>query len=154
MTDSAIDPALDAAPVDTLELAFTLPDEIAENAVLVAVYNEIRDRLRREAAGLPMGTVQTLLMERICFTYVLMKYKEQTGSFARTNEQKDFYAFWLSMTQEFNKILVANQDKLREALLDEVAKLVNKTVLAHVKDPEERKSVRRALSEEFAAIGL
>lgn len=144
---------LDSAPADGLAPAFDLPEEIREHPDLVLLHGEISSRLRREAAGMPMNTVQQLLLERISFTYVLMKYKERTGGFARTNEQKDFYSFWISMTQEFNKLLMANQDKLRDALLAEVQTIVTDSLNA-VTNREERQNARRILSEKFAEIEL
>lgn len=150
MTDST----LDTAPADELELIFSLPEEIRADPTLVRIYTEIRTRLQREASGLPMNTVQQLLLERISFTYVLMKFKEQNGGFARTNEQKDFYAFWQTMTAEFNKLMLANKDELRDALINKIIQIVEKSISQNVTDAEERKAVRRMLSEEFAAIDL
>lgn len=142
----------DQVPDDLAE-AFVLPEYIAQDERLSALHASVVTRLRREASGLPMNTVQHLLLERIAYNYVVIKHKEANNGFARANEQKDFNTFWLSMTQEFNKLLMANQDKLREALLLEITSIVN-DALSEISDPDERRSVRRNLATSFAAIDL
>lgn len=145
MAESPID-----EPLDELAEAFTLPDYISEDATLVSLYEEIVRRLRREAAGLPMKTAHTLLIERIATFYVTIRYKENNDGF-RGYQQKEFNAYWLSLTQEFNKVLQANDEKLREAMLIEIQTIVSDT-LKMITDPTDRQNVRRKLSEEFAKM--
>lgn len=147
---TASDP-MDSAPPDDLAVAFALPEEIAQDSDLAALHSALVTRLRREAAGLPMNTTQQLLLERIAYNYIVMRFKERTGGFSTPAQQKDYNTFWLSMTQEFNKLLLANDDKLREALLMEINKIVLGG-LEIIKDPEDRRSMRRYLQEQFAAI--
>lgn len=157
MTDAAPDPTLDAPPPDDLAGAFVLPEYLAADPRLVTLHTNIVTRLRREAAGMPMNTVQQLLLERIALNYIVLKFREGRavgdGGFGRGGEQKDFNTFWLSMTVEFNKLLLANQDKMREALLLEVQSVVT-DVMSQIKDPAERRTLRRNLSEKFASIDL
>lgn len=145
MADSPID-----EPLDELASAFTLPEHLAEDPALVALYDEIVRRLRREAAGLPMKTAHTLLIERIATFYVTIRYKENHDDF-RGYQQKEFNAYWLSLTQEFNKVLQANDEKLREAMLLEIQNIVSDTMKL-ITDPADRQNVRRKLSEEFAKL--
>lgn len=147
MTDSP----LDGAPLDGLAPAFRLPPHIAENEEYVALHAEIVTRLRREAAGLPMNTVQQLLLERIAANYVTIKWKEDRAEFVRANEQKDYNTFWLSMTVEFNKQMRESDDKLRQAMLAEVMK-VTQDAMEIIPDKTVRQAVRRKLSEDFAHI--
>jgi hypothetical protein len=147
MTDSP----LDGAPLDGLAPAFRLPPHIAENEEYVALHREIVTRLRREAAGLPMNTVQQLLLERIAANYVTIKWKEDRAEFVRANEQKDYNTFWLSMTVEFNKQMRESDDKLRQAMLAEVMK-VTQDAMEIIPDKTVRQAVRRKLSEDFAHI--
>lgn len=149
MTDSP----LDLPPDDRMVRAFRLPAYVQAEPELVALHTEIVSRLRREAQGLPMNTVQQLLLERIAFTYVQMKWKDENEGYARTSEQKDFYTLWLSMTVEFNKLLAASGDQLRDALLVEVQKIVSES-LKLVTNLEDRKAMRRSLSEAFSAIDV
>ena len=150
MTDSSVDPA-DAAPPDDLAEAFRLPDEILADEGLVALHGNIVQRLRREASGMPMNTVQNLLLERIAFNYIVLKQKERTGGFTSPTQQKDFNTFWLSTTQEFNRLLLANDDKMREALLLEIQGIVV-GAMDKITNPDERRDLRRYLQEQFAAI--
>jgi hypothetical protein len=124
MTDSR----LDAPPADGLETAFSLPPHIAADPVMVDLHREIITRFRRESSGLPMNTVQTLLLERIAANYVTLKWKELNGEFVRANEQKDYNTFWLMMTQEFNKQLQTNQDALRTKMLTDIIKVVEEVI--------------------------
>src|SRR6185312_8009494 len=98
----AINP-LDGAPQDDLAEAFRLPDDILADEGLVTLHANLVLRLRREAAGMPMNTVQQLLLERIAYNYIVMKQKERTNGFTTPAQQKDFNTWWLSTTQEFNK---------------------------------------------------
>lgn len=147
MTDSP----LDGAPLDALAPAFRLPPHIAAVEHYVDLHAEIVARLRREAAGLPMNTVQQLLLERIAANYVTIKWKEDRAEFVRANEQKDYNTFWLSMTIEFNKQLRENDDKLRQSMLAEVMK-VTQEAMEIIEDKSVRQAVRRKLSEDFAHI--
>lgn len=142
---------LDAPPAQGLTRAFQLPDEIVEDDELLGLYNEIVDRLRRESAGLSMNTVQQLLLERIANFYVQIKFKEANGSSIR--EVKDFNAFWLTMTQEFNRLLIASQAQLLDAQRSEINKIITSAVEL-IEDAENRRLVRRSLAEGFASAKL
>lgn len=143
---------LDAAPPDDLARAFVLPEWVDQHDMR-ALHTAIVERLRREASGMPMNTVQQLLLERIAYIYIVLKWKEETNGFSSPGQQKDFNAWWLSMTQEFNRLLTANQDRMREALLMQVQQIVNDS-LRLISDEEDRRTVRRALAEAFAAVDL
>lgn len=136
-----------------LEWAFHLPADAPEQ--YHALHREIVARLKSEAAGFPMNTIQTLLLERIAYTYTVIRMKEDgvTQRFIRANEAKDYNSFWMSMTQEFNKLLASGQDKLREVLLLQVKGVVDDAVNS-VEDATTRKKLRLALSEGFAKINL
>lgn len=144
---------LDQSPPDDLARAFVLPAWVREDPELSALHASIVRRLRSEAAGMPMNTVQQLLLERIAFNYIVLKHKEENQGWSRASEQKDFNTWWLSMTQEFNKLLMANQDKMRESLLLEVQNIVV-GALRMIPDDEVRQNVRRHLAEQFASIDL
>lgn len=142
----------DGPPADVMDVAFTVPAHIA-GTKWEPVYNEMLDRMRREASGLTMNTVQILLIERIARFYVDMRLREDDGTQAQLSvkDQKEFNSFWLSMTQEFNKQLLNGQEKVREALVLEIQKILSSR-LPLVKDDTERKNLRRALQEDFASL--
>jgi hypothetical protein len=143
---------LDGPPLDGLARAFQLPPLIAADQELSDLHAEIVRRLRQEAAGLPMNTVQNLLLERIATFYVQSKQSEQAGT-ANLRNTKEQTAFWLSMTQEFNRLLTASDDKLRQALFEEVQQVVVDAVKL-IEDKETRQQVRQALSAGFALIDV
>lgn len=141
---------LDGPPVDGLARAFQLPPAIAGNEALTELHAEIVARLRREASGISMNTVQTLLLERIATQYVTTKLREEQGQLS-LRDMKEQNAAWLSMTQEFNRLLLASEDKLREAMFREMQEIILGS-LELITDDETRRNVRRHLAGEFAAI--
>lgn len=147
------DNPLDNAPPDDLARAFRLPGWVTEDPEMEALHGAIVTRLRNEARGMPMNTVQQLLLERIAYNYIVLKNKEETNSFSTPTQQKDFNTWWLSMTQEFNKLLLANQDRMREAMLMQINDIIRGS-LEIITNPDERRDLRRKLAEEFAAIDL
>lgn len=133
--------------------AFRLPSFIQEDRELADLFETTVTRLRSEAAGLPMNTVQLMLMERIATFYVTIKWREDNNQWAGVSQQKDFNAYWLSLTSEFNTILQKNDDSLRQALLLEIQSAVMDAIKT-IKDPDDRRATTRALAESFAAIGV
>lgn len=97
-----------------------------------------------------MNTVQTLLLERIATQYVTTKLREEQGQLS-LRDMKEQNAAWLSMTQEFNRLLLASEDKLREAMFREMQEIILGS-LELITDDETRRNVRRHLAGEFAAI--
>jgi hypothetical protein len=139
---------LDSDPAARLDTIFGLPETVPDE--WRGVYDELVEKLKAEASGLPMQTVHTLLLERIANYYVTMRVKEQDGLTTPT-QLKDQTAFWLSMTVEFNKQLKDGRDMLRETLLLEVQGVIQDAVDL-IEDKETRQKVRLALAEGFAKI--
>lgn len=147
------DQSLELATLQGIDWAFHMPAETTEE--YLDLHRDIIARLRNEAAGFPMNTIQTLLLERIAYTYVVIRMKEDgvLTRFSRANEAKDYNTFWMDMTKEFNKLLASGQDKLRETLLLRVKDVVDDAIKV-VTDEDNRRELRRALSEGFASINL
>lgn len=146
------------ARLDDLDAAFTLPD-VVEDTALRALYEVLVHRMRKEAENLPMNTVQQLLIERIAFNYIVLRSKErgEFGGFASTNVQKDFNAFWLSMTQEFNRMLgktEAMNGNERKSLLREIQQLILATVNASVNDPRTRADLLQNMAAAFENVKI
>ncbi len=146
---------------DSLDLAFDLPETVVPlDHPLRTLYNILIVRLRREASVLAMNTVQTLLLERIAFNYIVLRHRERhaIGSqegFASASVQKDFNTFWLSMTKEFNSMLVqANRGTgERETILTTVKDVLLRTV-STIEDIDTRQTLINRLSDEFVKAGL
>lgn len=138
---------------DRLEQAFSLPEYIVtEFPELADIHSEIVLRLRSEAHGMPMNTVQNLLLERIAYNYVYLKYRELKGS-STGREQKDLNSFWLSMTQEFNRLLSVNEAERREKLMKDVVDVFQEA-LALIQDKETQQAVSQSISAGLAKKGL
>jgi hypothetical protein len=151
VTDTSVETL--ALEADPLQRIFTLPAHIAEDAELSTVYRASVSRMRDEARGVPMSTVQNFLIERIAFSYVQMLYRERNGQYRRPNEQKDATALWLSMTQEFNRTLEKSQEKVKEAVLSQVEDVIV-AVIGQINDPEDRAKALSKLSADFAELNL
>ncbi len=142
----------------SLDSAFYLPEAVSD-ARLRALYETLVARMRREAKGLPMNTVQQLLIERIAFNYVIIRHKENVAmgeaeGFLTANAQKDFNTFWLSMTQEFNRLLTKPSDeKTRAAMFSEVKDVILET-LASVEDETVRLALVKKFADSFARNGM
>jgi hypothetical protein len=148
-------PSDDFAPLDG---AFYLPDHI-DNPPLRELYEVIVARMRNEAKDLPMNTVQQLLIERIAYNYVVMREKERgaLGGFNTTAVQKDFNTFWLSMTQEFNRMLVKSEALTgheRKELLREIQQVIFRSVNEAVSDPRTRSNLLSSMATAFEKVKI
>ncbi len=142
---------------ERLDGAFELPDTV-EDPKLRALYEVIVHDMRAEAAHLPMNTVQQLLIERICFNYIVLKSKERgdLGGFSHSGVQKDYNTFWLSMTSEFNRLLGKSEPMNgaeRKALLKEMQQIIVNTVQT-VSDPRVRSGLLEKLAVAFDKAGI
>lgn len=144
--------------LDNLDAAFELPD-IVEDEKLRALYEVLIYRMRKEAKNLPMNTVQQLLIERIAFNYIIMRLRErgEMGGFTTANASKDFNTFWLTMTQEFNRMLSKAETMgggERKELLREIQQLILQTVNASVNDPKTRSDLLVNMASAFENVKI
>lgn len=139
-------------PANDLQAAFKLPEHIEADEILAELFTNMVTRLRREAEGIPMSTVQQLLIERIASMYVQIRYMENTG-FDGVNKQKELNDYWLKLVAEFNRLLSSNDDKRREQLLYDVQNVVMES-LKLISNDEERRDIRRALTEGFTKLNV
>ncbi len=146
------------ARLDDLDPAFHLPDTV-EDQNLRNLYEVIVHRMRTEARDLPMNTVQQLLIERIANNYIFLRAREngQHGGFQTAAAQKDYNTFWLSMTQEFNRML-SKADTLtgvdRQKLLRDIQQLIVQTVNGSVTDPKTRSDLLVNMATAFESVKI
>ncbi len=149
MTDSP----LDSASEQGIERAFRLPDYIEEDDDLRALYEDMVRRLRAESMGIPMHTAQELLLERIATKYVIIRYRETHGWVGLgVNAEKEANQQWLEMLKEWNRVLAAGHEQLRDAILREAENIALDAV-SLLGDPDDRQKIRRHFKERFAALG-
>lgn len=146
------------AGLDALDGAFHLPENV-EDERLRTLYEVLVHRMRAEAKDLPMNTVQQLLIERIAYNYIVMRQREADleNGFSTATAQKDFNTFWLSMTQEFNKMLVKAESMAgneRKQLLKEVQQLILQTVNSSVHDPKTRSALLVNMASAFENVKI
>lgn len=142
--------------ITALDDAFHLPENI-DDARLRGLYEVLVARMRREAADLPMNTVQQLLIERIAYNYIVMRDFEAGGRFSTASAQKDFNTFWLSMTQEFNRMLTKAETMSgneRKAMLKQIQTLILTTVDKSVSDPKTRSNLLVNMAAAFEDVKL
>ncbi len=146
------------ARLDDLDAAFHLPDTVGDQN-LRNLYEVIVHRMREEAKDLPMNTVQQLLIERIANNYVFMRSRENgdNGGFATASAQKEYNNFWLSMTQEFNRML-GKAEALsvvdRKRLLQDIQQLIVQTVNGSVHDPKTRSDLLVNMATAFESVKM
>lgn len=151
----ATQPPDDLAALDD---AFHLPENVTDNRMR-NLYEVLVARMRHEAADLPMNTVQQLLIERIAYNYIIMRERENgaNGGFGTSNAQKDFNTFWLSMTQEFNRMLCKAETmngNERKALLKQVQQVILSTVDKSVTDPKTRSTLLINMASAFETVKI
>jgi hypothetical protein len=145
----------DTTPLDSLDGAFTLPQWVTEDDRLHRLYEVIVARMRRESEGVPMNTIQTLLMERIALNYIVMKAREQ-GNLGQVSvaAQKDHQTWWLAMTSQFNKQLnKATEQEYKDKILREVTNVIV-SVLSKVEDPKLKLQLKNDLMAGFETAGI
>ncbi len=149
MTDSPTD-IIQSSGLDT---AFGLPERVTEDYPdLETLYDEIVANLRTEAFGIPMSTMQVILIERIATKYILIRYYERVG-WLGVNAEKDANAQWSDLMKEWNRLLAQGHAAAQERLLDQVAKIA-KDGIDLVSDKETRQALRNHFESNFAAIGF
>lgn len=131
---------------------FRLPSEVEGDERLTAVYQEVVNQLREEAADIPMTTVQNLLIERIASLFVIIKVHDENGTWL-PRQQREYNALWLSMSAEFNKLLLASQEVRYAATMDKIRTAVI-AAANRLPEPEMRSKMREFLAEEFQKAGL
>ncbi len=139
--------------LEDLDAAFELPD-IVEDPKLRGLYEVLVHRMREEAKHLSMNTIQQLLIERIAYNYIVLRSKErgELGGFNTASIQKDFNTFWLSMTQEFNRMLGKNEPMNsgeKKTLIKEIQQIIVQTVNASVPDAKTRSDLLVNLATAF-----
>lgn len=144
-------------PIDDLDDIFNLPENISDLRYRT-MYEVIVSRLRREAAHLSMSTLQLLLIERIAFNYVVLRYKESQPmgtieGFSQASVQKDFNTFWLSMTKELNASIRGTDTEFRKSFMLEAVGIM-KDVIDTVEDPETRRQLRDRMVLRVEDAGL
>jgi hypothetical protein len=142
--------------LSSLDVAFELSEKV-EDPKFRALYEVLVARMRQEARHLPMNTVQQLLIERIASNYIYMRLRERgdLGGFPSSAAHKDFNYFWLSMTQEFNRLLGKSDGSAadRRALLKEMQDIIVKTVNT-LNDPKVRAEMLGKFAGAFEAAGI
>lgn len=145
-------------PLESLDGAFHLSETITDTRWR-SLFEVLIFRMRQEAADLPMNTVQQLLIERIARNYIELRMREdgELDGFSSASAQKEFNTFWLSMTQEFNKMLT-KQETLsgneRKTLLREVQQTILKTVNNSVSDPKTRSTLLVNMAAAFEHVKI
>src|SRR5688572_9415277 len=138
-----------------LDGIFHLADLAVTDPNLRMQYESIVHRLRKESEGVPMNTIQLLLLERIASNYIMLRQREVSRFVNVTpQQQKELNTFWLAMTSQFQKTLQkASAAEDREAAFREIGQSINR-VLKNIEDPETRTMVAEALAAEFKAAGF
>lgn len=137
---------------------FTLPDFISEteDADLRTMYFVLVDRLKKDAESSELSTIQWLLLERIAFNYVVIRWRERkmgtTQGFEHTKYHKDFNTYWLAMTQEWRRILEGSSTDERISLMGQVGQALSQAFVGL--HPDVSGPMRDRIAKAFEESGL
>jgi hypothetical protein len=130
---------------------FVLPEDFDDHLKLA--YSVIINNLREEAAHLSLTTLQELLIERIAFNYVALRHRELHEGFTHEAAQRHLNSFWLSMTQEFHRVVGSTPQAERDGLVVKFTGVVRE-VLTSVADQEQRTELQRTFRDAFDRADL
>lgn len=153
MTDASTVPSTAdvVADEDALDRLFRPPAEIRAVPEWEQMYEALVRGLRRDAAGLPLDMAQRTLIERVASSYIRVAWHQFNGGMSATQIEKmnDTY---LKYVTQFQKVLAASDEVLRQDLLQKVQNISVQAVEL-IRDPEDRKAVRRHFRDNFAELG-
>jgi hypothetical protein len=149
-----------ATPIPLPDTAFVLPLFISDDPecdYLVTLYNVIVHRMRSECEHFAISTIAELLIERIAYNYIIIRWRErktngEPGAFEHTTASKDFNNFWLSMTKEFNSMTRFSDESYRKQLVATVNQAISKAMEGMA--PAAAGPLRQALADAFQEAGL
>lgn len=137
---------------DAFEAAYALPEDLPDN--LRALHAEIIVTLRNESRAVSVGMNVKMLVERMAYFYVAMKYRELNAAEPMSlKEQKEMLDFWLKIHDQYNKLITSAEGKSRIALLSTVMDILRES-LNEIDDPEQRVALQTNWQSRFAEIGL
>lgn len=137
---------------------YTLPDFVT-NSDLRELYEVIIARMREEVAHVKLNTIQQLLVERIAYNYIVLRWREVqtsknlTAGFEHSKYAKDYNTFWLDMTREFNRLVKGDdEDSTKRELVDKIGQAISSAFDGLHPDVANPLKVR--LAEAFQTVGL
>lgn len=146
---------------------WTLPPETITSDHLKLLHAELADRLRHEAADTPgFGTVEAMMVERLVFTYISIRDREQhkigekdkeTGAnkgFEHERNYKETVQMWMQMAQGFQaaKNKAVDEKKVKEHILTKIASVISQAIQelpVSIREP-----VQQQMAEAFKSAEL
>lgn len=145
---------MDYNDLNDLDDLYELHEAVTSDERLVRLYNVLIVRMQREVAGLPVPTLAYVFIERIALNYIVMRERERTGrGFGTVASQKSFNVFWLQLTQEFNKMIFAADQKAHQRMLENVVNIIM-PILDSVKDDDLRSKLVSQIASAFEEAGI
>lgn len=129
---------------------FSLPEEMKESKRWSDLYEFMTQKLMQEAAGIPMTTVQTLLVERIATLYVTIRHREEHGTFL-PKEMKEYSDLWLSLAKQFSQLVKDNSENKSIEERQNFLHLIFSTI-QDVPDADTRQLMREKIVAGITAI--
>ena len=116
----------DIAYEDLPEVMWELPAVIASES-LRDLHSQLVRGLRRDAAHLPTGTLQSMQLERIAYYYILIRYRDHTNTWTSPRDRLAIYKLWRELSSDFNSVAYGNKispEDLHAIVASHTAKLV------------------------------
>lgn len=144
----------DFEPEDWTDDLFHLPEATTEDAHLRHLYVVLTEKMKREVSHLPVLTNHYMLIDRIVYCFIIMREMERHNRTSPTSPSyKAFNQHWLSLVQEFNRLVVKADQQKQNDKLSMVLQLIM-SVLATVKDVKEREVLKQRMANVFEEAGV
>lgn len=108
------------------EIMWSLPGHIADES-LRQLHASLLRGLRRDAAHLPTGTLQSMQLERVAYYYILIRYRDATNSWTNSRDKQAVYKLWRDLAADFTHVAYSNKispDDLHAIVASHTAKIV------------------------------
>jgi hypothetical protein len=116
----------DFAYADLPESMWSLPGHIADES-LRTLHAQLIRGLRRDAAHLPTGTLQSMQLERIAYYYILIRYRDATNTWPNSRDKFSVYKLWRDLAADFTHVAYGNKispEDLHAIVASHTAKVV------------------------------
>ena len=123
-----------------------------EDQELIVAYDVLRNNLVHdlEQAGHLLKTADYLVVERMVFSYVEMKYSENRGGYASAAKQKSLNSLFQTYSKEYFHLLGRDDDERQVQQREEFIAAIKQATETLSK--EDRIRVLRAVSEHMSVI--
>ena len=114
------------------------------------LYSEVIARLREENSG--AGTLELMMMERIAFLFMYMKFMEARKTFKYDTDYRAVLQLWSGLVNDLSKMLVKSPEEVKDAVLSAVSGAIASAM--NDLPADQRELIGERLASSFEKAGL